>query len=209
MLRRVVGCRSREDALGGDRKIVHDRASALHHGERGLRHEEEAVEVGVDHFHPGGIGQLADAVIGMSNARVVDEDIEGRVQSADKSEEVVDRVGAADVARLRQDLQVQLGRLELLQYSARLGQGTFVAAGDDEVASFARQRSRDGETDAAVGAGDKGEVAGERGAGRHRFAKYRFAFWHVAFFSLCQARRSYEPEVCDQPMAVAADLELR
>ncbi len=154
MLRRVVGCRPREGALGGDREIGYDRATALHHGERGLRQEEQAVEVGVDHFHPGGVWQLADGAIGMSNASVVDEDIEGLVQSADEGKEVVDRVGAADVAGLRQDVQVQFSRLELFQFNACLGQGTLVAAGDDEIASFVRQRAGDGETDAAVGAGD-------------------------------------------------------
>jgi hypothetical protein len=87
----------------------------------------------------------------MSNARVVDEDVEGLVQSANEGEKVVDRVGAADVAGLRQDLNS-----ELLQLRASLNQSMLVAAGDDQIASPPRERAGDGETDATVGAGDEG-----------------------------------------------------
>jgi len=78
----------------------------------------------------------------LSNTGIVDEDIEGFAQSADKSEKIVDRVGAANVAGLRQHGDIrclrQLFLLEFVQFDARLGQSALVATGDDQIASFKR-----------------------------------------------------------------------
>src|SRR5271163_1969033 len=71
VLRGVVGSRSGEDLLGCDRQIIYDRAAALHHGQRRLGYQKEAVEVGVDYFCPSRVGQLAHGSIGMANAGVV------------------------------------------------------------------------------------------------------------------------------------------
>ena len=135
----------------------------------------------------------------MSNSGVVDEDIERPVQSTDERKEIIDRVGAADVAGLRQHGNMRClrksFRLELVQFNARLGQSALVAAGDDEIASFTGQPTGDGEADAAVGAGDEGEAAGKHGFARREFVGAEFTCRHTVFLSLFQLARAFESGV--------------
>ena len=86
----------------------------------------------------------------MPNAGVVDQDVDGLTQYANDREEVIDRFRAADIAGLRQDIDVQL-----VQFKVCLGQGALVAAGDNQIASLTREGAGDGETDATIGAGDE------------------------------------------------------
>jgi hypothetical protein len=72
------------------------------------------------------------------------------MHAADYCEEIVDRVGITRVAGLRENLNA-------VQFPAGFAERALVTASDDEVASFTRQSTSDGEADAAVGAGYEGE----------------------------------------------------
>ena len=99
----VVGGGSRKDAGGGDGEVVHDRASAFHDGERGLRDEERAGEVGFEDIFPNGKRKFLYGEVGVGDAGVVDEDIETLELAAGGAEEGVDVVGIANVARMGED----------------------------------------------------------------------------------------------------------
>src|SRR5580698_2148434 len=131
----------------------------------------------------------------MSHASVVDEDIERLVQSTDEREQVVDRIGTADVTGLGQYVEVRFSGLEFFQIDARLSQGTFVAAGDDEIASFERQCAGNGQTDAAIGASDESQTASKS------WFKREFAAWHDSIFSLSQPLLCFEEGVYNSAIA--------
>ena len=78
----------------------------------------------------------------------------------------------------------------------RLGQSTFVAGGNNQIAAFAGQRAGYGQADAAIGAGDEGETAGERG-----LARCGFVLRHAAVASLCQPPPSFERGVSNSAIA--------
>ena len=105
-----VGSRSSEDAIGRDGEIVHDGAATLHDGERGLRHQKCAGQVGIDHVLPERQGQLVYCEIGVGDAGVVDEDIEALELVAEGAEEIVDRLRIADVAGVREDFNFRRGQ---------------------------------------------------------------------------------------------------
>jgi len=90
MFRSDVGGRSGEDAMGGDGEIIHDGAAALHEGERGLRDQERAGEVGIDYVLPERERKFIYGEIGVGDAGVVDEDIEAFEFAADGAEKIVD-----------------------------------------------------------------------------------------------------------------------
>jgi len=90
----------------------------------------------------------------MSNAGVVDENVESAKFSTYYSEELGDTRLVADVARMRKTLNSLA--LELLLNALKLAR---IAAADDEMASLDRQCARDRETNPLRGAGDEGDFA--------------------------------------------------
>jgi len=154
VLGRIVGGGPGEGAGGGNREIIHDGRAGLHDRERGLGHQKSSVEVRSKDISPDGIGELVDGEIGVRDPGVVDEDIELKRPPPDGAEEVVDRVGIADVAGLRQDAD-----LVVQQFPAESGKRFLIACSDDEVAGFAREGFGEGAPDTACGAGDESALS--------------------------------------------------
>src|SRR5215469_3954282 len=92
----------------------------------------------------------------VSEAGVVDEDVDAGEMLADFGDEIAHGLGIAHVADVKQDADAQLGDLfggffERLEFTA----------GDDEIAAFGRERAGKGQADAAAGSGDDGGAPGQ------------------------------------------------
>ena len=135
MLRGVVSGRSGEDAGGSDGEIVDDCAASLHQTEGGLRDQERTVEVCREDIVPDRIRKLVDRQVGVSDAGIIDEDIDAEPFPPDCSKKIVDRMGVADVTRMDQDF----GRV---QFPAEFLECIFIARGEDEIAAFIGQDFR-------------------------------------------------------------------
>lgn len=135
----IVGCGARKDAGGGNGEIVHDGAAAFHHGESGLRDQECAGEVGVEHIFPDGQRKFFYREIGMGDARVVDEDIDPAKFTAGSAEQGVDGVRFADIAGMGEYSYSFAGQFPTDCVERRL-----VARGEDEVCALSGKSAGDG-----------------------------------------------------------------
>src|SRR5579864_3111151 len=98
MLGGVIGRGSGKDASGGDREIVHDGCAALHDRECSLGDEECAIHVRGEDIFPYRIRKMVDRETRVSDAGVVDDDIEATEFLANSAEEAIDGVRIANVA---------------------------------------------------------------------------------------------------------------
>jgi hypothetical protein len=90
------------------------------------------------------------------DAGVVDEDVEAAELSTSGAEESIDRVRVANIAGVREDLNLRGD-----EFPADSGQRGPVAGGQDQIATFGSESTGDAETYAASGAGDEGDTAVE------------------------------------------------
>ena len=158
MFRSIVGSGSGENAGGGDREIVDNRAAALHQAERGLRHDKHPVDIGSKNIFPDRVREILDWQVRMSDAGVVDEDVDRAELAPYVAEEVVDGVGIADDARLSNNADFLTG-----QFPAQLTELVLIPGGEDQRAAFLRQSAGNCKADAARGTGNEGYAASEAG----------------------------------------------
>ena len=154
----IVGGRSGEDASGGDGQIVHDGGAGFHDRKCGLRDQERAVDVGCEHIFPNREWKFLDGQAGLGDAGVVDGDIELWKLATNGAEEIVDRVGVADIAGVVEDTNFVTE-----QFPADSGQGFLVTTGDDQIGGFGGEGAGDRESDTAGGAGDERGATAEAG----------------------------------------------
>jgi len=160
VFRGVVGSGVWKDANGGDREIVDDRPAALHQGEHGLRDQEGAGEIGIEHVLPQFVGSAVDREFRLRDAGIVDKDVEVAKMLADGFAKVVHGGGIANVTGFQQNTSAEPRR-----FPADFLKRGQLPAGQDEVAALSGERPSEGQSDAAAGTGNERDLSGEPRAG--------------------------------------------